>query len=204
DRAEVASILTTVATESGQLMNEADIFVQLVPQNERKLTQQQLMEIVRAELRQIEDIRVIVRDQSTEGFTAQGGDPIDFVIQTEWEKLPGYRLKILDQMRAARNPRAPDTPLLEDIDTDYRPGMPEVRVRPDREKLSLINMSVSQLADEINLLVGGARVAKFTDRGRRYDVRMRLQEQDRMTPDSLKIMTLPAGLGNLVTVEDVV
>src|SRR5262249_14444453 len=105
DRAEVASILTTVATESGQLMNEADIFVQLVPQNERKLTQQQLMEIVRAELRQIEDIRVIVRDQSTEGFTAQRGDPIDFVIQTEWEKLPGYRLKILDQMRAARNPR---------------------------------------------------------------------------------------------------
>jgi HAE1 family hydrophobic/amphiphilic exporter-1 len=204
DRAEVQSILTTVATESGQLMNEADIFVQLVPQGQRKITQQKLAQEIRAELREIHDIRVIVRDQSTEGFTAQRGDPIDFVIQGDWAKLPGYRLDILEQMKEARNPRNLDLPLLEDIDTDYRPGMPEVRIRPDREKLALVNMSVNHLADSISLLVGGARVGKFTDRGRRYDVRMRLREQERATPDGLKVMTLRAGNNQLVNVEDVV
>src|SRR5262249_21955889 len=132
-RPEVASILTTVATESGTLMNEADLFVQLVPQSQRKLKQQKLIEILREELRGIEDIRVIVRDQSTEGFTAQRGDPIDFVIQGDWKKLPGWRREIIEQMRAERNPGDPAFPLLEDIDTDYRPGMPEVRIRPDRE-----------------------------------------------------------------------
>src|SRR5262249_50847914 len=43
---EVASFLTTVATEPGQLMNESDIFVQLVPRSERALTQLQVMKQV--------------------------------------------------------------------------------------------------------------------------------------------------------------
>lgn len=204
DRPEVAGILTTVATESGQLMNEADIFVQLAPHAQRHKSQQELMIEIRNDLRSINDIRVIVRDQSTEGFTAQRGDPIDFVLQSDWAKLPAYRAEIVERMRQARNPRAPEMPLLEDIDTDYRPGMPEVRIRPDREKLAQVNMTVGHLADSISLLVGGARVAKFTDHGRRYDVRVRLQEQLRATPDSLKIMTLRAGNNQLVNVEDVV
>jgi multidrug efflux pump subunit AcrB len=204
ERPEVQSLLTTVATESGQLMNEADIFVQLVPRSQRDRSQQELMIDIRNELRQIEDIRVVVRDQSTEGFTAQRGDPIDFVLQADWSRLPRYRAELVERMREARNPRDPSQPLLEDIDTDYRPGMPEVRIIPDREKLAQVNMTVGHLADSISLLVGGSRVGKFTDKGRRYDVRVRLQEQLRASPDSLKIMTLRAGNNQLVNVEDVV
>ncbi len=204
ERPEIASLLTTVATESGQLMNEADIFVQLVPHAQRKKSQQQLMVEIRNDLREIEDIRFVVRDQSTEGFTAQRGDPIDFVLQADWSRLPTYRIELLERMRAARNPRNPDQPLLEDIDTDYRPGMPEVRIIPDREKLAQVNMTVAHLADSISLLVGGARVGKFTDKGRRYDIRVRLQEQLRASPDALKVMTLRAGNNQLVNVEDVV
>src|SRR5581483_86699 len=73
---EVAGILTTVATEPGQLMNQADLFVQLVPQHARKKKQQVLAEEFRKELEAIEDIRLVVRDQSTEGFTATRGDPV--------------------------------------------------------------------------------------------------------------------------------
>ena len=102
------------------------------------------------------------------------------------------------------NPRDPASPLLDDLDTDYRPGMPEVRIRPDREKLALVGMSVNHLADSISLLVGGSRVAKYTDHGRRYDVRVRLREQERASPDNLKVMTLRAGNNQLVNVEDVV
>jgi multidrug efflux pump subunit AcrB len=82
--------------------------------------------------------------------------------------------------------------------------MPEVRIVPDREKLAQVNMTVGHLADSISLLVGGTRVGKYTDRGRRYDVRVRLQEQLRASPDNLKIMTLRAGNNQLVSVEDVV
>src|SRR5207248_2020597 len=61
EREEVAGLLTTVATEPGQLMNEADIFVQLTPQHKRRKKQQQLIREIRDELEKIEDIRVVVR-----------------------------------------------------------------------------------------------------------------------------------------------
>jgi HAE1 family hydrophobic/amphiphilic exporter-1 len=65
-------------------------------------------------------------------------------------------------------------------------------------------MPVSRLADSMSLLVGGERVGKYTDRGRRYDVRVRMQLQERSSPDDLKLMTLRAGDKSLVNVEDVV
>jgi len=82
--------------------------------------------------------------------------------------------------------------------------MPEVQVTPDREKLALLGMPVSRLAESISLLVGGERVGRFTDKGRRYDVRVRFQEQERTSPDNLLLMTLRAGDNKLVSVEDVV
>src|SRR5262249_33556697 len=139
EREEVAGLLTTVATEPGQLMNEADIFVQLVPQHRRRVSQQRLMQEVRRQLEKIGDIRVVVRDQSTEGFTAQRGDPVDFTIQGDWKKLPGLARVVMSEMARATDARG--RPLVHDIDSDYRPGMPEVRVKPDREKLAMVNMS---------------------------------------------------------------
>ena len=202
DRDEVAGIMTAVATESGLLMNEADIFVQLVPRSDRSLTQQQLGPLIRKELMQVEDVRVVVRDQSTEGFTPQRGDPIDFSIQGDWKILPDVGRKIIDSMNYSLTKN--NLPLLTDIDMDYRPGMPEVQVTPDREKLALLGMPVSRLAESISLLVGGERVGRFTDKGRRYDVRVRFQEQERTSPENLLLMTLRAGDNKLVTVEDVV
>ncbi len=202
DRNDVAGFMTAVATESGLLMNEADIFIQLVDRSNRKLTQQQLVPVIRGELSQIEDVRVVVRDQSTEGFTPQRGDPIDFSIQGDWKILPEVGRKITEAMRYSLLKNT--FPLLTDIDMDYRPGMPEVQVTPDREKLALLGMPVSRLAESISLLVGGERVGRFTDKGRRYDVRVRFQEQERTSPENILLMTLRLGENKLVTVEDVV
>jgi HAE1 family hydrophobic/amphiphilic exporter-1 len=93
--------------------------------------------------------------------------------------------------------------MVQDIDCDYRPGMPEVRVRPLRTKLSAVDTTVSRLADNMSLLVGGQRIAKFTDKGRRYDVRIRLIRQDRASLQNLDPLTLRAGNNRLVPMSDV-
>jgi HAE1 family hydrophobic/amphiphilic exporter-1 len=176
-------------------MNEADIFVSLTPHGERRLKQKQIIEEVRADLESIQDIRVVVRDQSTEGFTAQRGDPVDFAIQGDWKRLPQLAQQIMDEMAQSG--------MVQDIDSDYRPGMPEVRVRPLRSKLAAVDASVGRLADNVSLLVGGQRVAKFTDRGRRYDVRVRLIRQDRASLENLDPLTLRSGQNRLVPISDV-
>ncbi len=196
ERFDVQSFLTTVATETGQLMNEADIFVQLVPMTARRQSQKSIMEEVRADLGNIIGIRVVIRDLSTEGFTAQRGDPVDFALLGPWEKLPEAATKLKLAMQASGK--------LQDVDTDYRPGMSEVQIYPDREKMALLGIPVSRLADSLSLLVGGQRVAKFTDRGRRYDVRVRLQLHQRGSPDQLDALTLRAGDQRLVPLTDFV
>src|SRR5262249_39921582 len=139
----------------GQLINEADVFVQLVPQHQRRLKQQEIMRGVRADLEKIPDLRVVVRDQSTEGFTAQRGDPGDFAVQGDWKKLPEYTRRIVHELEASG--------AVQDIDTDYRPGMPEVRIYPSREKLAMVNMTMAHLATSLSLHVGGQRIAMYTD-----------------------------------------
>ena len=175
---EVASFLTTVATEPGQLMNEADIFVQLVPRSERSQSQLQVMKHVRDALSDVADIQVVIRDQSTEGFTAQRGDPVDFAIQGDWAHLPRVADRIKDEMRRSG--------VFVDIDSDYRPGMPEVRIKPDRHKLALVNMTMAHLANSLSLHIGSQRIAKYTEGGRRYDVRMRVIRSQRNTPEQLQ------------------
>jgi hydrophobic/amphiphilic exporter-1 (mainly G- bacteria), HAE1 family len=196
ERHDVQSLLTTVATERGQLINEADIFIQLVPHHRRKLRQKEIMQEIRQELEQIRDLRIVIRDLSTEGFTAQRGDPVDFAIQGDWKQLPAKVAEVIDAMA--------DSGKLQDIDTDYRPGMTELRIIPDREKLGLIGVPVSRIADNVSLLVGGQRVAKFTDKGRRYDVRLRLQAQLRTSPEQLDQIMIRIGENQLLLLRDVI
>jgi HAE1 family hydrophobic/amphiphilic exporter-1 len=194
NRDDVAGILTTVATEDGQLINEADLFVHLVPQDQRKLKQKDIMRQVRADLERIPDLRLVMRDLSTEGFTAQRGDPVDFAIQGDWEQLPGLSQRIMREME--------ESGLVQDIDSDYRPGMTEERIVPDREKLAMIGIPVGRLADSLSLLVGGQRVGKYTDHGRRYDVRVRLQLGHRASPNDLENLKVRSGAGYLVPLAD--
>jgi multidrug efflux pump subunit AcrB len=185
DMPEVASFLTTVATEPGQLMTEADIFVQLVPRHQRRRSQQQLMEDIRQKLSAVRDIRIVLRDQSTEGFTAQRGDPVDFAIQGDWERLPRVAETIKTRMAESGD--------FEDIDSDFRPGMPEARIKPNRDKLAMVGMNMAHLANSLSFHVGGQRIAKYTDSGRRYDVRLRVLRDQRSSPNQLDSILLRAG-----------
>src|SRR5262245_3246290 len=152
------------------------------------------MREVRKELEETPDVRCVIRDQSTEGFTAQRGDPVDFAIQGDWKKLPGLAQQILDDMAASR--------LFVDMDSDYRPGMPEVRVYPDRDKLSARKVAMVSVANTLNLHIGGQRIAKYTDRDRRYDARVRLQLHQRSSPSQLLPLLIKSGDGKLVPLGD--
>ena len=195
-RPDVAGFLTTVATERGKLINQADLFVRLVPHPERSLSQVQIIDEVRREFGVMPGMRTVVLDLSTQGFTAQQGFPIDFAVQgPDWTQLIEHANEIMDAMRGSG--------VVQDIDSDYRPGMPELHVLPDREKCAMVGVPVSNLADTVNALVGGLRVGKYTDRGKRYDVRLRLLAEQRSSPLNLPPLSLRGAGGKLVQLTDI-
>jgi HAE1 family hydrophobic/amphiphilic exporter-1 len=94
-----------------------------------------------------------------------------------------------------------------DLDKSLQLGLPEVRVIPDREKAASLGVDATSLATVVQAMIGGMDVATFKEEGHRYDIRVRLEQEFRGTPDSIQRLYARAGdgrlveLGNLVSIE---
>ena len=71
------------------------------------------------------------------------------------------------------------------LDKSLKLGMPELRVRPDREKAAALGVSARDIASTIQVMIGGLDVAVFKEAGRRYDIRVRLEEEFRRDPGAV-------------------
>jgi HAE1 family hydrophobic/amphiphilic exporter-1 len=197
-REVVAGFFAAISIRPGSLVSEGTMFVRLLPADQRSWTQTQVMNEVRRRLSGIPGMRVIALDLSTQGFTSTRGYPINFAVQgPDWDKVIA--------MGELIRQRLIDSGMVTDVNSDYRPGMPEVRVLPDKDKMSQHGVSASRLAFNLNVAVGGVRVGRFTDPAfhRRYDVRLRYLEDQRASPDQLDHLFVKNTMGRLIPLQDV-
>ncbi len=167
------------------------------PDANHRLSQQELMAIFREKLNKIPDVKASVQDLSLSGFSAQRGFPIEVSIRgPDWDTLGKTALEMEKRMG--------DSPYIVDADTDYLLGVPEVRVRPDRQKAAERGVSVETIARTVNALIGGERVGKYTRGGRRYDVRVRLVPTQRTQSEDIRQLWVWNNRGELVQLKDVV
>jgi len=167
------------------------------PETGRPLTQQEFMDLMRRVAGQIPGIRASIQDFSQAGFSASRGYPIEISIRgRDWQTLAEKSKEIMDGMR--------ETGLVTDIDSDYRVGMPEVQVVPDRNKAADLGISMAIIGETVNASIGGARVAKFKDKGRRYDIRVRLLAAQRQRPEDIERLLVRTQSGSLIRLGDIV
>jgi hydrophobe/amphiphile efflux-1 (HAE1) family protein len=190
-RPEVERYFAVVGGFGGGQVNSGVLFVTLVPPRQRDASQQEFAARVRRELNAIPGLRAVVQDLSQSGFTAQRGFPVEFSIRgSDWEKL----IEVSDSM--SRELAA--SGLVVDLDTDYRLGMPELRILPDRARASDLGIPIEDVATTLNALVGGLRVGRYSSGGRRLDVRLRLLASQRTSPEDLERLRVRGGSGDLV------
>ncbi len=206
-RGEVERYFGFVGGFGGSEVNNGVAFVSLKPPRERpidprrghRLSQQEFMAVARQDLNSIPGARVALQDPSQRGFSASrgGGYPIEIGIHgPDWDTLARASREIMDAMRASGD--------VVDVDSDYQVGMPEVQVIPDRNKCADLGISMATLGDTINSAIGGERVGKFKDQGRRFDIRVRLLAPQRERPQDIGRLLVRTGGGALVRVGDVV
>jgi hydrophobe/amphiphile efflux-1 (HAE1) family protein len=204
-RPEVQRIYAAVGGFGGGEVNTAMMFVTMKPRGERPLAepfkkpaaQADLMNLARQELKKIPGMqRVAVQDLSQQGFSAQRGYPVEFSIRgPDWDKLGEISEALMKKMEASG--------LMVDVDTDYRLGMPEVRVVPDRDKAAQRGVTVTSIANTINSMIGGVRSGKYTRGGKRYDIRVRLADRDRRRPQDIERIYVRNDRGELVNLAEV-
>jgi multidrug efflux pump subunit AcrB len=91
-----------------------------------------------------------------------------------------------------------------DIDTDFRTGMPEVRIYPDRALATESGVTVDTIANTVQAAIGGAVQGQFTNKDRRYDVRLRLENTQRLGPNDVLNLDVRTDYGELIPISSVI
>jgi hydrophobe/amphiphile efflux-1 (HAE1) family protein len=195
---EISTYFASAGGFGGASVNTGMSFVTLKKRNERKRGQAEIMEDLRKRLGTLKGIRAGVQDLSARGFSSGRGFPIEFSIQgRDWEKLAEASEVIKDEMSK--------TDMLIDVDSDYQKGMPEIRIIPDRTKAANRGVSIQQIGQTINAVIGGTLAGYYTDGGRRSEIRVQLDESDmRPYTEKLASLFLRNNRGELVPLKDVV
>ncbi|HET7755103.1 MAG TPA: efflux RND transporter permease subunit, partial [Anaeromyxobacteraceae bacterium] len=190
-RPEVTRVFGTVGGGGGaSAVNTGTIFATLTAPGER-MPQAEFAAVLRKELNSYPGVRAVVQDLSQQGFTAQRGFPIEFSVQgPDWDQLVSLSTGIMEQLRASG--------AVIDLDSNYDVGMPELAITPDRARCADAGVSVSDVAATINVLVGGARVGKYSSGGRRIDVRAKLLAGQRARPEDISRLHVRNRAGELV------
>jgi HAE1 family hydrophobic/amphiphilic exporter-1 len=98
-----------------------------------------------------------------------------------------------------------ESKLMNDIDTDYKPGMPEIKVEPNRIKAGNVGVTVANIADTISATVSSLRIGKYTDEaGKRNDIRVSLMDKYSKTEADIKKIKVRNNYGELVSLSNVV
>ncbi len=206
-RPEVDAYFCAIGGFQGGLVNQGLLNVTMKDKRDRPVaapfkrspSQQEFMAFIRENIRKIPGAyRVTVMDLSLAGFTAQRGYPIQFSVQgPDWGQLAVLGDRMMEAMNASG--------LVTDVDTDFKMGMPEVRVVPDREKAGSRGVTVTNIANTISAAVGSLRVGKYTDEaGHRDDIRIKLLDSYNRRPEDIRRIMVRNIHGEMVPLSDVV
>jgi len=183
----------------GGYVNRAVMMINLIPKAERKYNQEDLKKIARTKLRQIPGLKVSAEDISVVGGGGRNV-PIQYSIRgQDLAALQKYSKQIVAEFTKL--------PGIVDVDTSLEVGKPEFKVYIDRDRAADLGVDVATVAEAINLLISGELdIARYKDetRGKRYDIRVRLNPQDRESARGMQRISVRARDGKLVELANVV
>ncbi len=189
-------ILTTVGGDQQQRVNRASIFFELVPMNQRKPSQQQIMETARAWLSRYSDVHPAVQIPSIVASGNANADVVFVIRGPEIAKLHDYSDRVIQILRS--------TPGAVDVDTSLEEGKPEVRVHINRDKSGDMGVSIGSIAGALRTMVGGQVVSSFREGEDRYEVRLRVDKAYRDSRESIAELYVPSSKVGNVRLDNVV
>jgi multidrug efflux pump len=124
--------------------------------------------------------------------------PVQFVIAgPEYKELAKWRDQILEKARSS--------PLLSNIDYDYKETKPQLRIVINRDRAADLGVSVSEIGNTLQTFFGSRKVTNYMDAGKQYDVVLQGRDQDRSKPtDMTNVYVRSARTGQLIPLSNLV
>ncbi len=161
--------------------------------NDRSTTAQEALGMVRKAIGDIPDARVF---PFMPGFRGGSSEPVQFV-------LGGSDYAELKEWAEVLKQAAEDSPIMEGAEINYSEKTPELVVSVDKQRAAELGISVAEISDTLEIMLGGKSETTFVERGEEYDVYLRGDENSFNNAADLSQIYLRTNNGELVTLDSV-
>jgi len=169
----------------------------LKPRADRSVGHLQIMDRLREKFKAVKGLRIQMRDISARNLSSGRQNPVAFNIR-------GPDLNLLDQKADEIMEKLEAQKFAVDLDKDFKKGLPELEIVPNRLAMAQRGVSIESLGQAISAGVGGLRQGRFTSSGTRFDIRFKIEEDQLKTPEDFKKIYVRNLAGNLIPISELV
>jgi HAE1 family hydrophobic/amphiphilic exporter-1 len=178
----------------------ADIRIKLVDKSLRRRSSQEIAGALRPRLMLRPGMTVFARPSGGQFMARFGRSNSDRV----GVDIRGHDMDVAGDLALKVKQVMDNVPGVAEAQVSRREGTPEMRIHTDRDKAATMGLNVSDLADTLRTTVGGRIASRFRERGREYNILVRLQEQDRQQLESVEQVPMYTPVGQTVPLESLV
>ncbi len=178
-------------------VNQMGVPIILKPREEREIGHIKIMEQLRSEFKSLKGIKVTLRDNSARNLSSGRQNPIGI-------NLRGPDLDILDAKSKELITQLESEHLGVDLDSDFRKGIPELILKPNRDAMAERGVTVADVGNILTAGIGSLRQGRFTFDGKRYDIRFKILDEMIRSADDFKRLYVRNNVGLLIPLSDIV
>ncbi len=198
---EVQRLLLRAPGFGSASFNQGFVIISLDKWGKRRPGEEIITEI-NAKLSDLPGIRAFANMR--QGLGGGTGKPVQFVLGgPSYEELTQWRDVFVEALQSA------DIGLV-DIDWDYKETQPQYRLQVDYNRAADLGVTVSEIGNTLQTMLGSRRVTTYIENGEEYDVILEGLRSDQNSPNDVQniyVRSQRSGelipLSNLITVEEV-
>lgn len=178
-------------------VNSGYVRMGLTDPETRERSQKEIADMLTRVTKKYTEGKTIVNQQPTISVGRRGGLPISYIIQAQnFEKLREKIPLFMDAV--AKDP----TFTVSDVNLKF--NKPEINLTIDRDKAKNLGVSISAIAQTLNLGLSGQRFSYFFMNGKQYQVIGQFDRGDRKDPLDLSSVYVRNDKGELVQLDNLV
>ena len=166
---------------------------------ERNRSQQKIADFLTRNSKNFPDGKIFTLQEQTIGVggPARSSLPVQYVIQApSFEKLKEKLPKFMEV--------ASKDPTFQGVDVNLKFNKPELNVEIDRNRAAALNVSVSDIAQTLQLAYSGSRISYFNMNGKQYQVIGQMDRANRDEPIDLKSLYVRNSAGEMIQLDNIV
>ncbi|PKO96634.1 MAG: acriflavin resistance protein [Bacteroidetes bacterium HGW-Bacteroidetes-7] len=176
--------------------NRANFQVSLVSPLNRERTQQEIADELSPKVARLTGARSFVNQQQTFGGR-RGGMPVQYVIQAK--NLDSLKVVIPIFMSEVAQ-----SEVFANSDVNLRFTKPELSINIDRDKASMMGVSIQNIAQTLQLSMSEQRIGYFIRNGKQYQIISQIDQSMRNKPVDLANIYVRNDMGELIQLDNLI